>query len=79
MTIYNVVSRDTLALVEDLNSLRVSEAKAWALATELRRVLEMVEWCDGACFWCHSLQTNGHKPDCPRQLALYPPEPEPGG
>jgi len=79
MTVYNVSSLDTMALVEDMNSLRTSEANAWALAVELRRVLEMVEFDGyGLCLWCNGY--GFHKSDCPRQLVLYPPPPtEPGG
>jgi hypothetical protein len=48
---------------------------------KLRQALEMVEWkpwCkvhgDGEdeCLWCYGFRSEGHKPDCARQLALTP-------
>jgi hypothetical protein len=74
MMVTNIIIRDIL--LEDLTAARLNAEAAWQEAGKLRAALEMAEWCDGACFWCCSLQRDGHAPDCPRQLALYPPEPE---
>ncbi len=80
MTVTSVITVDiTQAMRNELAALRVSEAQAWALAAELKRVLEMVEWVapsisTGYCPWCEAWIQQGHKPDCPRQAVLFPPE-----
>ena len=60
---------------------------AEADAAKLKGALEMVEWVwDGIksadhdnatdCPWCLNIRYKGHKPDCDRQAALSPRQPE---
>lgn len=76
----NVITIDIDAYRQELTARRISEASAWELATNIKEVLEMVEWVNGYCPWCGGQEVKGHFKDCARQLVLYPPEPiEPVG
>jgi hypothetical protein len=88
MTITSVVTVDiTQAMRDDLNDARENAEAAWQEAGRLKAALEMVEWIfmdDGRitcpwCYWSYERTDRAgafHDPFCPRQLALYPPEPE---
>lgn len=58
------------------SALKQELAAAWAERDALQGALEQVEWRlfsgdgDPICPWCEAGEWEGHKPDCPRQVAL---------
>lgn len=51
--------------------------KAEAERDRLKAALEWWEWDErGYCMWCEAKKSDGHKPDCARQLALTGPQEE---
>ena len=61
-------------------TLRKAEMKR---AEKAEAALEEVEWvgcgCCHGCAWCGAEEREGHKPDCIRQAALSPRQPESEG